>query len=73
MSVRKGLAPDMVTKLREGLLKVAQSEDGKKALKDLYQIDGLAPSTDADYNPVREAARVLNLNLEQELAPKPKS
>lgn len=72
VSVRKGLAPDMVTKLREGLLKVAQSEDGKKALRDLYQIDGLAPSSDADYNPVREAARVLNLNLEQELAPKPK-
>jgi len=73
VSVRKGLAPDMITKLREGLLKVAQTDDGKKALKDLYQIDGLAPSTDADYNPVREAARVLNLNLEQELAPKPQA
>lgn len=73
VSVRKGMSPDMVNKLREGLLKVAQSDDGKKALKDLYQIDGLAPSSDADYNPVREAARVLNLNLEQELAPKPKA
>jgi phosphonate transport system substrate-binding protein len=73
VTVRKGLPPDMVTKLREGLTKVSQSEDGKKALKDLYQIDGLAPSSDADYNPVREAARVLNLNLEQELAPKPKA
>ena len=52
---------------------MAQTDDGKKALKDLYQIDGLAPSTDADYNPVREAARVLNLNLEQELAPKPQA
>ncbi|MFN0071775.1 MAG: phosphate/phosphite/phosphonate ABC transporter substrate-binding protein [Chloroflexota bacterium] len=72
VSVRKGLAPEMITRLREGLLKVAQSDDGKKALKDLYQIDGLAPSSDADYNPVREAARVLNLNLEQELAPRPK-
>jgi phosphonate transport system substrate-binding protein len=73
VSVRKGLAPDMLTKLREGLLNVAQTDDGKKALKDLYQIDGLAPAMDADYNPVRDAARVLNLNLEQELAPKPKA
>lgn len=73
VTVRKGLAPEMVNKIRDGLTRVAQSEDGKKALKDLYQIDGLAPSSDADYNPVREAARVLNLNLEQELAPKPKA
>ena len=33
VSVRKGLAPDMLTKLREGLLKVAQTDDGKKALE----------------------------------------
>ena len=72
VSVRKGLAPDMVTKIRDGLLKVAESEEGKTALKDLYRIDGLAPSADADYEPVRKAAKALNLNLEQELAPKEK-
>jgi phosphonate transport system substrate-binding protein len=72
VSVRKGLAPDMVTKIRDGLLKVAQTDEGKQALKDLYRIDGLAASNDADYEPVRKAAKALNLNLEQELAPKDK-
>jgi phosphonate transport system substrate-binding protein len=70
VGVRKGLPPELVTKIREGLLKVALTDEGKKALRDLYQVDGLAPASDADYNPVRDAARALNLNLEQELAPK---
>ncbi len=70
VSVRKGLPPDMVTKIRDGLIKVGQGAEGKEALKNLYQIDGLAPSADADYEPVRKAAKALNLNLEQELAPK---
>ncbi|MBA2450142.1 MAG: phosphate/phosphite/phosphonate ABC transporter substrate-binding protein [Chloroflexi bacterium] len=72
VSVRKGLAPDMVTKIRDGLTKVADSAEGKQALRDLYRIDGLVPSTDGEYEPVRRAAKALNLNLEQELAPKEK-
>ena len=72
VSVRKGLPPDMVSKIRDGLIKVADSPEGKQALRDLYRIDGLAPSADGDYDPVRKAARALNLNLEQELAPKDK-
>ena len=73
VSVRKGLPPDMVAKIRDGLVKVADSAEGMQALKDLYRIDGLAPSTDSEYDPVRRAARALNLNLEQELAPKEKT
>ena len=72
VSVRKGLPPDMVSKIRDGLIKVADSPEGKQALRDLYRIDGLASSADGDYDPVRKAARGLNLNLEQELAPKDK-
>jgi phosphonate transport system substrate-binding protein len=72
VSVRKGLSPDMTAKIRDGLLKVSESAEGKQALRDLYRIDGLAASTDGEYDPVRRAARALNLNLEQELAPKEK-
>jgi phosphonate transport system substrate-binding protein len=72
VSVRKGLPPEMVTKIRDGLITVADSAEGQQALKDLYRIDGLAPSTDGEYDPVRRAAKALNLNLEQELAPKEK-
>lgn len=72
VSVRKGLSPEMVAKIRDGLVTVADSAEGQQALKDLYRIDGLAPSTDGEYDPVRRSAKALNLNLEQELAPKEK-
>jgi hypothetical protein len=43
-------------------------------LRDLYNINGLAPAVDGDYDSVRAAARVLNLNLEEQIAPpKPKT
>src|SRR3712207_524689 len=70
VSVRRGLRPDIVTVIRDGLLAVAQTPDGQRTLRDLYRIDGLAPSADSDYESVRRAAQVLGLNLEQELAPR---
>ena len=42
----------------------------RAALKTLYSIDGLAEAADRDYDPVRKAAQVLSLNLEEELKPK---
>ena len=53
----------------DGLLYVQSTPDGQKALKDLYGIDGLGPASDSDYDIVRNAARVLNLDLEQQIAP----
>jgi len=55
--------------ITDGLLYVQTTPDGKKVLTDLYQIDGLAPGDDADYNVLRQAAKVLNLDLEQQIAP----
>ncbi|MFN8524471.1 MAG: phosphate/phosphite/phosphonate ABC transporter substrate-binding protein [Chloroflexota bacterium] len=73
VSVRKGLPEDVVKKIQEGLIAVAATDAGKQVLKDLYRIDGLDVAKDSDYEPVRKAAKALNLNLEQELAPKPKA
>ena len=53
-----------------GLLAVAQTDDGKNLLRTLYNINGLATAQDSEYESVRTAAKVLNLNLEQELAPR---
>jgi hypothetical protein len=42
-------------------------------LRDLYNIDGLAPASDVDYDSIRDAAKALNLDLEEQVAPpKPK-
>ena len=69
VSVRAGLDPALVKLINDGLLYVQSTPDGQKALKDLYGIDGLGPASDADYNILRSAAKVLNLDLEQQIAP----
>ena len=63
--------PALVKLITDGLLYVQTTPEGKKALSDLYQIDGLAPGNDADYDVLRQAAKVLNLDLEQQIAPPP--
>ncbi|MDQ3811370.1 MAG: phosphate/phosphite/phosphonate ABC transporter substrate-binding protein, partial [Chloroflexota bacterium] len=74
VSVRRGLDDNLVRLIRDGLLYVQSTADGKKALKDLYGIDGLAVGEDKDYDSIRSAARALNLDLEEQIAPpKPKA
>jgi phosphonate transport system substrate-binding protein len=69
VSVRNGLDPQLVQLIKDGLLYVQSTPDGQKVLKDLYQIDGLAPAVDKDYDSIRTAAKALNLDLEQQIAP----
>jgi len=70
VSVRSGLPPEIVSQIQSGLLAVAQTDQGKQYLKDLYNINGLATAEDSEYDTVRTAANALGLNLEQELAPR---
>ena len=62
VSVRKALPENLKLKIREGLKAISHSPEGSKVLKKLYGISGL---TDLDglFDPVREASRLLNLNL----------
>lgn len=62
VSVRKGLSGELKLKIREGLKKISHSPGGSKILKKVYGISGF---TDLDglFDPVREAGRLLNLNL----------
>lgn len=70
VSVRKGIEPPLVATIRDGLLEVSKTADGQGLLRTLYNINGLATAQDSEYESVRAAAKVLNLNLEQELAPR---
>jgi phosphonate transport system substrate-binding protein len=70
VSVRRGLDDNLTRLIRDGLLYVQSTDDGKKALRDLYGIDGLGPAEDRDYDAVRNAAKALNLDLEEQIAPK---
>jgi phosphonate transport system substrate-binding protein len=69
VSVRAGLPADTTNLIRSGLLYVASTADGQKALRDLYGIDGLGAANDQDYDSIRTAAKALNLDLEQQIAP----
>ena len=63
VSVRKELPEGLKVKLRNGLKKISDSPEGSKVLKRLYGISGLM-DLDGLFDPVREAGRLLDLNLE---------
>ena len=63
VSVRKELPEGLKVKLRNGLKKISDSSKGSKILKRLYGISGLM-DLDGLFDPVREAGRLLDLNLE---------
>jgi phosphonate transport system substrate-binding protein len=74
VSVRRGLDDNLTKLIRDGLLYVQSTADGKKVLRDLYNIDGLGTADDKDYDSIRTSAKVLNLDLEEQVAPpKPKT
>jgi len=70
VSVRAGLPPAIVRKIVDGLIAVSKSPEGKKAVFDLYGIEGFVPAKDADYDSVRKVARAEKIRLEQIDKPK---
>ena len=65
VSVRKGLPADVVKKVKDGLLKIAKSDEGRISVMSLYGIDGFVPAKDSDYDSVRRVAKAENIKLEQ--------
>lgn len=61
--VRKGLDPALTEKIKAALLKYAATEDGKKVLKDTYEIDGLVEAKPEDYAVVRDTAKSMGITL----------
>jgi phosphonate transport system substrate-binding protein len=69
VSARKDMPKDVFTKLQNALLSVTATPEGKKALQSGIGIDGLGRGEDKEYDPLRNAAKVLNLNLEDAIKP----
>lgn len=63
VSIRKDLPEDLKVKIKDALLKYAQTDDGKKVLKDLYTIDGWADGSDKDYQVVLDVANNLGIDV----------
>lgn len=64
VSARKGLDPAIRQKITTGLMRLAKTPEGAKVLKRVYGISGLM-DFDAFFDPVREAGRLLHLDLKK--------
>lgn len=58
-------------KIEEIFLTLSRDPQGKKMLRDLYQIDGFVPATDKDYDSVRQAFAIAGIPLKEALQKKP--
>jgi phosphonate transport system substrate-binding protein len=63
VTFRNNLPPELREKIVQALIDIAATPDGKKLLKELYDIDGLTPAADADYNVVRKALETLGVSV----------
>jgi phosphonate transport system substrate-binding protein len=57
-ALRRGLGPELKARLTSSLLAL-NTPEGIDLLRRLYNIDGLVPAQDGDYDPVREAVDLL--------------
>ena len=57
---RPGLPPDTLARLKRALLAIKAPEHAA-VLKQIYDIDGFVEASDRDYEPVRDALKLMNL------------
>lgn len=63
ISVRTGLDPALVQKIKDALVAYAKTPEGKKTLYDTYGVDDVVTAQDSDYDPVRKVARSMDVNI----------
>ena len=63
--LRGDLADDLETRLVLALLRMAQSQEGREILRELYGLEGLVPTNDGDYEGVREMGEALGVEFAQ--------
>lgn len=54
---------EMKDQIQEALIAIAEHEDGKELLKDLFNMHGFIPATDEDYQVIRKTAEIMNIDL----------
>jgi phosphonate transport system substrate-binding protein len=63
IAVRPALPEELKAKIKEALLKYAEDPEGKKVLDGVYGVDALADARDSEYDPVREVAKLMGVNM----------
>ncbi len=67
---RKNMPEVMKTKIINALLKFVKTPEGKKALFDIYDVTGLIPTKDSDYNGLRALLKKQHISFENLLKKK---
>lgn len=62
VTFRNNLPHNVENKLVKALAAFADSPDGKKIMQSLYDIDGLVPATDKDYDIVRQTLKTMGMD-----------
>jgi phosphonate transport system substrate-binding protein len=65
VSVSKDLPSEMRTKIQNGLLEIAGTDEGKAALKTVYEIQGLVKKDDSFYDGFRQALDAAGVDVTQ--------
>lgn len=68
--INSNLDPQIAKKIEEIFLELSQDAEGRKMLRELYQIDGFVPATDRDYDSIREAFKIAGIELKETLKKK---
>ena len=64
VTLRGDMDSDMGEKIKKALIKVGNSEEGKKLLGELFNIYGFKEATDKDYKVIKDTAKSMNVDLE---------
>ncbi len=64
ITLRKDLPASIQTKFKEAILDLVKTEEGKKIVYDIYEWDGAVPGDDSLFEPVRQAAASLGIQLQ---------
>ncbi len=62
---RKDLSEKMKRVITEALLKFVRTPEGKKAWEDIYDVTGLVPTNDGDYNGIRALLEKQHIDFEK--------
>ena len=66
VTISNSMETEMEERLQEALLKIADTEEGAELLAELFNIHGFVIANDQDYDIIRDTARTMNVDLDDQ-------
>lgn len=64
VTLRGDMNDEIGNKIKTALIKIGNSEEGKKLLGELFNIYGFEEATDEDYQIIKDTAKIMNVDLD---------